>query len=274
MTRILPEIIDYLNRAASVKPEVALILGSGLSDTVEQIEDEVHIPYESIPGYPRSTVPGHAGEFITGKLNGTPVIIARGRFHYYEGYDFEEITLPIRVFNRLGAGLVVVTNAAGSTRRSLAPGTLMVLDGHIDGTFRHTESKPDTVSGALYYSKTLLSLLKNTARDEGVDLKQGVYCWTLGPAFETAAEVQFFKSLGADAVGMSTVPEILMAGELGMDSIAISCITNYGAGISDAQLTHEEVMETTAIIKDEFNRLITTFINNYSKEMDRIHELS
>jgi len=266
MSRYLPEIIDYLNHISPVEPKVAIILGSGLSDTVNQIENGIHIPYDSIPHYPLSTVQGHAGEFIIGILQGVPVIVARGRFHYYEGYDFETITLPIRVFNKMGAGMVVITNAAGSARKDFPPGSLMAITGHLDGTFRHSEKSPEVVSGRPYYSDELISFLEKSAKENNIELKKGNYCWTQGPTFETSEEVQYFKECGADAVGMSTVPEIIMAGELEMDVIGISCITNFGAGISKEPLTHEEVMETTQLVQEDFNRLITTFVMHYYQE--------
>lgn len=263
MSRFLPRIIDYLNQELKVRPRIALILGSGLSDTVNQIDSGQSIKYSEIPHYPQSTVPGHAGEFIAGRIMDIPVIVARGRFHYYEGYDFETITLPIRVFKKLGVDLAVITNAAGSARSDMAPGTIMVIRGHMDGTFRLSVDTPTVVSGIPYYSEELLDILKKSVRDMNVDLREGVYCWTQGPSFETAAEVEYFREHGADAVGMSTVPEILTAGEIALKSVAISCITNFGAGISKAPLTHEEVIETTGRMEGEFNRLITTFLVNY-----------
>ena len=265
MSRYLPQILDHLNKKLNFSPRIALVLGSGLSDTIDQIENSMVIPYKSIPHYPRSTVQGHAGEFIAGYLNGVPVIVAKGRFHYYEGYDFETITLPIRVFEKLGVELIIITNAAGSARDDFAPGTLMAINGHMDGTFRHNKDKPVVIKGAPYYTENIIKLLERSAAQVNIEIKKGIYCWTLGPTFETAEEVEYLRKAGTDAVGMSTVPEILMAGELGVKTLGISCITNFGAGITNAPLTHEEVIETTAAIKGDFNDLMTTFIQNFAK---------
>lgn len=263
MSRYLPQIIDYLNTRIMIKPRVAMVLGSGLSDTISQVENGAVIKYDEIPHYPQSTVQGHAGEFIVGRIKRVPVIIAKGRFHYYEGYDFDTVSLPIRVFQKLGVELVIITNAAGSARDDMAPGTIMAINGHIDGTFRHSEETPKVVSGAPFYSTNLLEQFKESAKKANVYISEGVYCWTQGPTFETAAEVKYFHDNNADAVGMSTVPEILTAGEIGLKVLALSCITNFGAGISQEPLTHEDVMETTGRIKGEFNNLITTFIQDY-----------
>ncbi len=237
---------------------IAVILGSGLGDFTETLSDPITVPYGDIPGYPQSHVAGHAGIFTSGLLGDIPVLAARGRFHYYEGHDFATITLPVQLFYQLDIRHVIITNAAGSTRNTNPPGTIMQLTGHMDGTFRHTSARPKIFSTPPYYQSDLTAKMKTIREQYAV--MEGVYCWTQGPAYETPAEVHLFRKWGADAVGMSTVPEIITAGELGMTAVAFSALTNFAAGVTTAHLYHEEVIETAHRIKERFQHILTDTI--------------
>ncbi len=238
----------------------AVILGSGLGSFADQLADPVVLPYGDIPDYPRSTVAGHSGELVAGNLRGNPLIVAKGRFHFYEGYDYHTVTLPIRLFRELGVSNLIITNAAGSMKPETPPGNLMLIKGHMDCTFRHGVELPRRFTGHPYHNPGLLKLAKTAAGRAAVPLGEGIYCWVFGPAYETPAEISFFRELGGDAVGMSTVPEILSAAECGIPTLAISTLTNYAAGISDKPLTHEEVLETANRVKSSFIRLLTEIV--------------
>lgn len=233
---------------------IAVILGSGLGDFTASLSDKKIVPYGDIPGYPRSHVAGHAGVFTSGTLDDIHVLAAQGRFHYYEGHNFSTIALPIQLFYQLDIHHVIITNAAGSTRKSNPPGTVMYLTGHMDGTFRHSAIRPRIFTGAPYYQSDIKARMEHIQNRYAI--KSGVYCWTQGPAYETPAEVNLFRQWGADAVGMSTVPEIITAGELTMTTVAFSALTNYAAGVTTAKLHHEDVIETAHIIKDRFQHIL------------------
>jgi len=238
----------------------AVILGSGLGSLPDQFENKTIIPYEKVPGYPKPSVKGHSGEFVVGTLNGEEILAAKGRFHYYEGFDFPEITLPIRLLHELGIAFVIITNSAGSLRKNYHPGTLMAMNGHLDCTFIEGPELPTINKKPRFYNSEILALAKKCSLETGVQIKEGVYCWTLGPAYETPDEVKFIQNLGGDAVGMSTVPEIKMAGELGISSLGISCLTNYAAGITKNSLSHDEVIETADKVKNQFSKLVAKIL--------------
>ncbi len=240
---------------------IAVVLGSGLGGFADGLEDQSIIPYEEIPGYPKSTVEGHSGELVMGRLNGVELIAAKGRFHYYEGYDFDTITIPIQLFSKLGVDHLIITNSSGSMRKNCPPGTLMAITGHMDCTYRHSAGDPKLFIGRPYHDEGLIDLAQTSAKDLGFELAVGNYCWTLGPAYETPAEIEDMQRMGGDAVGMSTVPEIIAAGELGMNILTISCLTNYAAGISPHTLTHDEVMETAKQTGQRFAGLLKAIIS-------------
>lgn len=250
---------DYVGSRSGFTNGVAVVLGSGLGDFTEQIQTPIVIPYHAIPNYPQPTVEGHTGEFVIGNYNGVPLIAAKGRFHYYEGYDIETVTLPIKLFHKLGVKCIIITNAAGSVRKSLPPGTLMAINGYMDCTFRENLSTPKIVDDV---SSKLLNYAVEASERVKVKLEKGIYCWTQGPAYETPAEIEYIRSLGGDAVGMSTVPELQAAEQLGIEALGISTITNYAAGILDQPLTHNEVIETANRTKDDFAKLIGATIEN------------
>lgn len=248
---------------AEFAPEVGLILGSGLGFFADDKIDVVgRLPYGEIEGFPVSTVSGHAGQFVYGYLDGKRVICMQGRFHYYEGYTMQQLTMPIRMMAKIGVKTLFVTNAAGGINRSYVPGDFMLLSDHIN--FLGTNPLIGSHSGegvrfpdmTTVYDPDLRAIIRTRAAANGVDLKEGVYLATTGPSFETPAEIRAFAALGADAVGMSTVPEAIVARQLGLRVIGISCITNAAAGISKNALSHEEVSETADRVRPQFADLL------------------
>ncbi len=246
---------DILSRTG-FEGKVAIVLGSGLGEFSANFTDPITVPYDSIPGYPQPTVEGHVGEFVFGQLNGITVLAARGRFHFYEGHPNSIVTLPMRLFKALGIQYVIITNAAGSMKKEFPPGKLMLINRHLDCTFRDHHHPKAWVDQHPYYDPNILQIVRDAAVNVGVDIVEGGYCWTQGPVYETPAEIDYYLSLNGTAVGMSTVPEIETAGVLGMKAVGISCLTNYAAGITDQPLTHQEVMDTAELAKNDFAELI------------------
>jgi purine-nucleoside phosphorylase len=256
-----------LARAPQADPPVAaLILGSGLGGIAEQIESAVRVPFAEVPGFPVATVAGHRGELIAGTLAGRPVLALAGRFHLYEGHEAPLAGFPVRVLHALGARTLFVSNAAGGIRRTFRPGDLMLIADHINLMARNPligGLEPGDVrfpDMSEPYSRALAATLRAAARAAGVPLQEGVYAGLLGPTYETLAEVRMLDRLGADAVGMSTVPEVIVAQALGMRVAGVSCITNMAAGISPDRLSHAEVLETTQRVAAQFERLVTEFV--------------
>lgn len=249
-------------------PEIALVLGSGLGKFGENL-DGVSINYSEIPGFKASTVEGHKGSLLFCELFGKNVVIMQGRFHFYEGYEPSEITYPIKVFKGLGVKTLILTNAAGSLKKDLKPSDLMLISDHINFTARNPLiGKNDPSLGVRFpdmsdvYTKTLRDKVKKCAESLKINLKEGVYLMTTGPSYETPAEVKMFASLGADAVGMSTVYEATMANYLDMQTIGISLITNYASGISSTKLNHKEVVEMGEAAAEKFTKLVNAVIKN------------
>jgi len=264
---MIEEAAQYIRRTTDVQPEVGLILGSGLGVLGDELEDAVTIPYEDIPHFPVSTVEGHAGELLVGKLQGRSVMLMRGRFHMYEGYEPERTALPVRVMKALGVTTLLVTNAAGGINLDFATGNLMLISDHINLTGRNPLVGPnDNALGVRFpdmsqaYSRRLREIAKETAGSLGFSLREGVYVGLLGPNYETPAEIRMLRTLGADAVGMSTVAEVIVARHAGIEVLGISCITNAAAGILDQPLSHEEVMQTTERVKEHFLSLVLAII--------------
>ncbi|MEE8342039.1 MAG: purine-nucleoside phosphorylase [Candidatus Neomarinimicrobiota bacterium] len=255
----ISEMANYIGSRSGFTPGVAVILGSGLGDFTEQIRSQIVIPYVEVPNYPQPTVEGHSGEFVIGNYNNVPIIAAKGRFHYYEGHDIETVTLPIHLFHELGVEYIIITNAAGSAKKGLLPGTLMAINGYMDCTFRENLSTPQLISDI---PSKLLGFVEEAGRNTNVKIVQGIYCWTQGPGYETPAEIEYIQKLGGAAVGMSTVPELQAAKQVGINAIGISTITNYAAGIIDQPLTHAEVIETANRTKNDFADLIGATIEN------------
>lgn len=245
------------------KPELGLILGSGLGFFAdERIEVVGRLPYGEIDGFPVSTVPGHAGQFVWGHLQGRRVLCMQGRFHFYEGYRMEQLTLPIRMMHQLGVQTLFLTNAAGGINASYQPGDFMLIEDHINFLGTNPLIGSSAEVGVRFpdmtevYDKALRDQIGHWAHAAGMDLKAGIYLATTGPSFETPAEIRAFARLGADAVGMSTVPEAIVARQLGLRVIGISCITNAAAGLSAGPLSHEEVAETADRVRVQFADLL------------------
>ncbi|QAY66221.1 purine-nucleoside phosphorylase [Paenibacillus protaetiae] len=259
----IQEAAQYIREQITIQPEVGLILGSGLGILGDHLEDAVSIPYHDIPHFPVSTVEGHAGELMVGTLNGRPAALMRGRFHMYEGYEAALTAFPVRVMNAIGIGSLLVTNAAGGVNTSFQPGDLMLISDHLNLTGKSPLAGPnDNRLGVRFpdmseaYSKRLRAAAKEVAASLGISVQEGVYASLLGPNYETPAEIRMLRTLGADAVGMSTVVEVIAARHSGMEVLGISCISNMAAGILDQPLSHDEVMETTDRVKTQFLSLV------------------
>jgi len=264
---MIEEAANFIRKTTDVQPEIGLILGSGLGVLGDELEDAVTIPYEDIPHFPVSTVEGHAGELLIGNLQGRSVMLMKGRFHMYEGYEPERTALPVRVMKALGVKSLLVTNAAGGINLNFAAGNLMLISDHINLTGKNPLIGPnDNSLGVRFpdmseaYSKRLREIARNTATELGFALQEGVYVGLLGPNYETPAEIRMLRTLGADAVGMSTVSEVIVARHAGIEVLGISCISNAAAGILDQPLSHEEVMETTERVKGQFMSLVLSVI--------------
>jgi purine-nucleoside phosphorylase len=249
--------------------DVAIVLGSGLGAFAETLEDKIVIPYEEIPDFERSTVEGHSGRLVVGNLPSTAIGVAvmQGRFHYYEGYSLEEVTLPIRAFGAIGLKKLVLTNAAGGVNPELKRGDFMLISDHINlMMISPLRGKHDKRLGERFpdmtevYSREYRRIAKEVAAEIGLDLREGVYLALQGPNYETPAEIRMMRALGADAVGMSTVPEAIVAKQMGMTTLGVSLITNAAAGIEDGPINHAEVMEMGQRVSKEFSELLTRII--------------
>ena len=254
---------DYIRTRTTHRPTIGMILGSGLGDFADTLEDAVHIPYSEIPNFPVSTAPGHVGVLVFGRKMGAEVVVMQGRIHFYEGLSQQEITLPVRVLAALGIKTLILTNAAGGVNLDFGPGTLMLISDHINNSGSNPLIGPNLDDfGPRFpdvsdlYTQALRSRVKEAAANAGIRLGEGVYMMFSGPNYETPAEVRMAKIVGADAVGMSTVPEALVAGHCGMQVLGISCITNIAAGLSDQKLDHSEVLEIAAKVHDTFQNLL------------------
>lgn len=263
----IKEAAQYIAGKIAIKPEIGLIMGSGLGVLGDLIEEAVVIPYNDIPHFPVSTVEGHAGDLLVGKLSGRNVVLMKGRFHMYEGYGPELTAFPVRVMKALGASSLLVTNAAGGINLNFASGNLMLISDHINLTGKNPLIGPnDNELGVRFpdmseaYSKRLRGIASEIANEQGFSLQEGVYVGLLGPTYETPAEIRMLRALGADAVGMSTVAEVIAARHSGIEVVGISCITNMAAGILDQPLSHDEVMETAERVKSQFLGLVTALI--------------
>ncbi|MCL2838725.1 MAG: purine-nucleoside phosphorylase [Oscillospiraceae bacterium] len=258
---------EFISAKITETPQVAIVLGSGLADFCDQISDQIEISYKDIPNFPISTAPGHKGRFVFGKLAGKPVIAMCGRFHFYEGYSMQEVVMPIWVLRQLGVETVIITNAAGGINREFEVGDLMLISDHIKLC---AESPLCGVNKEEFgvrfndmthaYTPKLRELAKKEAYELSIPLREGVYGYMTGPSYETPAEIRMLDIVGADAVGMSTAPEVIAAAHAGLQVLGISCISNFAAGITDEPLTHDEVMEAGAVAVGSFNALLPKVI--------------
>jgi purine-nucleoside phosphorylase len=274
------EAADFIRSRYEKPVKTAVVLGSGLGAFADDLENAVAIPYEEIPHFARSTVEGHAGKLVLGEIDGIAIAAQQGRFHYYEGYDMEQVMFPVRTFGRMGIETLILTNAAGSLSTEMKPGSLMLISDHVNMMGINPLRGPnDTRFGPLFpymtvvYDRHLQHLAAEIAGeiarerlDKGLDeeltdfMHRGVYCALSGPTYETPSEIRLYRLLGADAVGMSTVPEAIAARHQGTKVLGISCITNFGAGMTSEEINHEEVMETGARVAEVFKALLTRVI--------------
>lgn len=258
---------DFILGKSKYKPEIGLILGSGLGSLADSIENPEFYDYKDLPHFPVSTVEGHAGRLVIGMLNGKCVVAMQGRFHYYEGYNFDEVTFPVRVMKLIGVETLIVTNACGAVNESFKAGDLMIITDQINFSGDNPligrnldEFGPRFPDLSNAYTKDLINKAKEIANNLNIDIKTGVYMMFSGPTYETPAEIRMARVLGADAVGMSTVPEVIVAAHSGMKVLGISCLTNMAAGILDQPLNHEEVVETSTRVKETFTKLVNKVI--------------
>src|ERR1700685_2419517 len=260
----------------SLRPRIALVLGSGLGGFADSLTDVARIPYAEIPAFPRSTAIGHAGRMVIGNAGGIPVAAMQGRVHLYEGYSAQEITFPLRVFARMGIRAVILTNAAGGINLSYSQGALVVIRDHINLQGANPLVGPnDDRFGVRFpdlthaYAKEYRQIAREEAGKLGVPQHEGVYAGLLGPSYETPAEIEYLRRIGADLVGMSTVTEVIAARHLGIKVLAISCVTNMAAGIVDQPLSHAEVMETGERVKTTFEALLRAVLPRIAAGLEK-----
>lgn len=265
----IKEAVSHIQQVVTKQPKIGLILGSGLGMLADEMEEAIAIPYQEIPHFPLSTVEGHTGELVIGELEQKSVVTMRGRFHLYEGHPLASVTFPIRVMKELGVEVLLVTNAAGGINTTYQPGNLMLIKDHINFMFQNPligpndgelgERFPDMSTA---YDQKLRNLAHEIAEKQGLKLQEGIYASVLGPSYETPAEIRMLRTVGADAVGMSTVPEVIVARHAGIRVLGISCISNMAAGILPQPLSHTEVMETANRIRAEFVQLVRGIIRS------------
>lgn len=263
---------DLISSRTTVRPMIGLVLGSGLGDFCDRLQNAVKIAFSELPEFPRATVEGHSGEFWIGTYKGIPILALRGRLHYYEGYQQSELTMPIRIMSLLGVKTLLLTNAAGGINTEFYPGALMLLEDHINYSGSNpligtnlSEFGPRFPDMSEVYDTALRDAVFLAAKNEGMDLICGTYLMYSGPSYETPAEIRFFRSIGADAVGMSTVPEAIVARHCGLRVLGVSCITNMAAGVLKKKLSHAEVLEAAERIKPQFLHLLDIAIDYSAK---------
>jgi len=254
---------DFIMSKTDYRPTVGMILGSGLGSLADEIENPFKIPYSEIPHFAKSEAVGHANELVIGEFKGKTVVAMKGRFHYYEGFTLDEVTFPVRVMKALGVENLIITNACGAVNTSFNPGDLMLITDHINLVGTNPLIGPNNEDlGTRFpdlsqvYNLDLRNTASNVAKEENITLREGVYAWWSGPAYETPAEIRMIRTQGADAVGMSTVPEAVVAVHGNMKVLGISCLTNMACGILDQPLNHDEVIEVAALVKEKFITLV------------------
>ena len=267
MTKDIAGAVEKIKKSIHVEPKIGIILGSGLGNLVDEFEDPVSIKFGDIPNFPVSTVEGHKGEVVAGSLAGVNVLALSGRVHYYEGYSMEEVCFPVRVMSGLGVETVIITNAAGAVNETYSPGDIVIIADHInlmgDNPLRGTTHFIDMTEA---YSRELRAVAHDVADGLGLKLEEGVYLVLSGPSFESPAEIKMMRIIGADLVGMSTIPEAIMANRLGMKMLGLSMVTNMAAGITGRPLTHTEVIEATRKAAKQFKGLVCGIVERLGKE--------
>lgn len=259
--------INYIQeKIKDFKPEIGIILGSGLGDFADNFESIV-IPYNDIPGFEKSAVQGHKGQLVFAEVEGKKIVMMQGRYHFYEGYNMQTVTFPIKVMKKLGVEKLIITNAAGAISGEYTPGNLMFITDHINfmGTNPLIGKNDDTLGTRFpdmskVYDEDLIDLAVDIAEKLRIEYQKGVYVATTGPSYETPAEIKMFKMWGGNAVGMSTVPEAIVANYCGLKVLGISCLTNFAAGVADCPLNHQEVIDTANMVKESFKNLLSEFI--------------
>ena len=268
LAKDVSEAVAQIEQYPVKRPEIALILGSGLGSLAEAVENGVTIPTSDLAGYPISTTPGHQGRLVFGSLEGKNIVVVQGRVHVYEGYDAREAAFPVRLVHALGARKLLVTNAAGGINKSFTPGTLMFITDHINLAFESPLEGSNTDGGPRFtdlsnaYDANWIDQAERLALDAGVATRRGVYLWTMGPSYETKAEINYYRMIGADAVGMSTVPEVIQANYLGMRVLGISTITNPAAGLNLEPLRHEDVIEVGKTVQKTLEILVRRILDS------------
>jgi purine-nucleoside phosphorylase len=263
----IKETVDFIRARCAHRPVLGLILGSGFGAFADSFGDRTVIPFSKLPHFPSSTVQGHSGNLVSGNTEGVDIVALQGRLHLYEGYSPEEVAFPARVLGSLGIRRLIVTNAAGAINRAFRPGDLMLITDHINLTGKNPLVGPNLEDlGPRFpdmseaYDSEMRDIAWEVAQQKGISLRQGIYIGLQGPSFETPAEIRMCRTLGADAVGMSTIPEVIIANHMGMRVLGISCITNMAAGILPQKLTHQEVMDTTERAGEKFRSLLQGII--------------
>ena len=261
--------INYIKeKIQDFQPEIGIILGSGLGDFADGFESII-IPYNDIPGFEKSNVQGHKGQLVFAQINGKKVVMMQGRYHFYEGYSMQTVTYPVKVMKKLGVKTLIITNAAGAVTPEFNPGDLMLITDHIN--FMGTNpliGKNDETLGTRFpdmsevYSKELIQKAETIAQKLNINYQKGIYAATTGPSYETPSEIKMFRLLGANAVGMSTAPEAIVANYCGLKVLGISCLTNYAAGVSETPLNHQEVIDTANRVKENFKNLLSEILKS------------
>jgi len=268
------EAAKFISTKTALRPAIAIVLGSGLGNFADEVADPVKIGFADIPHFSRSTAVGHAGQLVVGKIAGCPVVVMQGRVHLYEGYPASRVAFPIRVFARLGARAAILTNAAGGINLDYGQGSLVVIKDHINLQGQNPlVGAEDPRLGLRFidmteaYSRSYRRLALAAAKRVGLAVPEGVYAGLLGPSYETPAEIRFLRAIGADLVGMSTVPEVIVARQMGIKVLAISCVTNMAAGVLDKPLNHEEVLETGKRVAGQFKSLLREVIPEIARDL-------
>jgi purine-nucleoside phosphorylase len=266
----------FLLEQTALRPKIGLVLGSGLGAFADELSDAVRVPYSQIPSFPRSTAIGHAGQMVIGKAGDIPVAVMQGRVHLYEGYSAEQVAFPVRVLGGMGVRALIVTNAAGGINTKYTQGALVVISDHINlqgqnplvglNDERFGPRFPDMTQA---YWKPYREMALKAARKLGKTVHEGVYAGLLGPSYETPAEIRYLRVIGADLVGMSTIPEVITAQHMGMKVLGISCVTNMAAGILDQPLNHQEVLDTAERVKGDFVGLLRAVLRDVAEDTER-----
>jgi purine-nucleoside phosphorylase len=272
-------LVERLDEAAGVvrartglRPSIGVVLGSGLGAFADALEDAVAVPFVEIPHFPASTVVGHGGALVVGRSRGVPVAVMKGRVHFYEGYSLDQVVFPVRVLGRLGVRTLVVTNAAGAVNTAFAPGDLMVIEDHLNLLGNPLLGPNEEALGPRFpdmsepYDRGLRDVAEAACRAASIRCRRGVYAALTGPSYETPAEIRMFRTLGADAVGMSTVPEVIAARHMGMRVVGLSCLTNMAAGVTDRKLDHREVLETGERVKAALLEVLARMVTGAASE--------